>query len=193
MELENTMVDSTHDPSERMNNPETLRALFGPTILQILVAITIPEDVLSRYPKLNDIVHVAVEIIPGMQGYINNSTVPDVTAIFLICAWLFFPIHVGLLALELRRHGAYSRIASLSAHSGRYGMEKTILKVIAATLLCGYGLLFLPNDPSFIGRLGMNSSRLGLAVFGSCCFFTFSLCTSLGIYLVSYRIGRPHV
>lgn len=186
------MGDLTYETSDGMYKWSALRALFGPTILLLILTLTVPNDLLTRWPQLNDIVQAVTKIIPAMQDYINKSTVPEIAAVFFTFAWITFPIHVGLLTFEFRRQGAYSRIASYAARSGTYGIEKAILKTFAVTLLCGYGLLFLPNDPSFIGRLGMNSSRLGLAMFGSGCFFSFSMSASLFIYLFITRIGHSH-
>lgn len=166
----------------------TLFALFSPTLLLISIALALPYDALVRWPVLVDCVQIVSNVIPAMGDYIKNSTIPEVAAVFLSTAWLTFPIHVVLLVTAFKNKNAYSRIASAVTNTGRFSMEKTILKTLAVALLCGYGLLFLPNDPSFIGQLGMNSSRVGLAMFGSGCFFGFSLSTSLFLYLFITRL-----
>lgn len=186
------MCDIKYDTSAVTNRWAVLRALFGPTIILIILALTIPNDVFARFPLLIDTVHLVTNVIPAMRDYINNSTIPEVAAVFFTLAWISFPIHVGLLTFEFRRHDAYSRIASSITNAGRLGMWKPVIKTFVVALLCGYALLFLPNDPSFIGRLGMNSSRLGLALFGSGSFFIFSLSSSLFIYLLVTRIGHPN-
>ena len=167
----------------------TAFALFGPTLLLISIAVALPYDAMIRWPVLLDCVQTASNIIPAMVDYIKNSAIPEVAAVFLGIAWLTFPIHVVLLVTAFNRKGAYSRIAAAVSNTGRFSMEKTILKTLAVALLCGYGLLFLPNDPSFIGQLGMNSSRVGLAVFGSGCFFGLSLSAALFVYLSIGRMG----
>lgn len=164
--------------------------IFLPSSVAILIPLLLPNDFLSHTPVLQSLIGAIAAFIPGIQKFVSVSDFPEVTTVFLVTSWILLPAQISTWLWLLWRPGVFEKIVDTANNQTAHGVIKLIATASVGTLFMGYALLFLPIDPAFVGHYGMNSSRVGLAIFGACGFFAFALSSAILLFLITNLITK---
>lgn len=64
---------------------------FMPFFVTLVVALLVPDKILTFFPALNGFVSLMVDIVPSVQEWQKASQEPEKTAFLVSIVWFFFP------------------------------------------------------------------------------------------------------
>jgi hypothetical protein len=125
---------------------------------QLYLALWASDTFIQRVPEVQAIAKYLEPFWPALNGYADQSLFPKVTTTFYVISALLLPVQI--LAFTL-----FNYIAGRHPNAPRVPSRMALL-LFAGLIVIILSLLLLPKDFSFVGSLGANVSRSGLAFFG---------------------------
>jgi hypothetical protein len=88
---------------QRIRNDAVLASAFGVSmLLLVLVAVIVPQDVITRNRFLHDYVAVSGTVVPGIERLAAVSSFPEVTRLVVSLMWTLVPVFTALYFVKVQ-------------------------------------------------------------------------------------------
>jgi len=104
----------------------------------LLVFVVSPDDVLSRFPTVAQLVHFVEGVVPSIEKWGELSAFPQRTRLFLSVMWVLLP---ALVAFQLRNPALSEHYLAKWKKADRYGLRGLLLLVFTTSGLFAAALL----------------------------------------------------
>lgn len=91
------------EPATRVRNDVIFACCIAIAMLGlVLVSVTVPQDVITRYRFLQDYIDLSRAVIPGIGRLAAVSSFPEVTKLVVSLTWTLVPIFTAVYLLKVR-------------------------------------------------------------------------------------------
>ena len=154
---------------------------ISPSIVAVIVALIIPENVLQLLPSLQASVELMTSYFPAIGSRIAGSRIPEVVAATYLTSMLFLPFQIFYVPYSNIKYGDIKKNIT---HLRPYGWTRMRAIIICGAFLSAMVFYNLVIGISKFHYLGIDpvNSRLGLALIGG--FGNYFLCLALAALLM---------
>lgn len=135
-----------------------------PSILIAAIAIFISEKFANSLPFVADMLLLIGVYIPSVHGYLSSSPFPGVMGCVLLISWIFLPVQTAFFTIFFLRYGDVERLVDAMIRA-RISRRRLLGCLFFITFLSIWSLVFWHRDPGIAFGHGVESGRLGIALF----------------------------